>query len=115
IRPLLKLGHIPEVRNVGVVMRQNGAGELLDLGEPDWLPAKRMPGGGCGFDSAAHAQVVHATALRPEYRNRPSESRGWLIVPFATYRARARSRAAARSQSLQAWCSPSRLRPRRST
>jgi hypothetical protein len=37
-----------------IVMRQHGARKWLNFTKEGWLPAKRMPCGGCGFNAAAN-------------------------------------------------------------
>jgi hypothetical protein len=43
--------HVSKVRNVGVVVRENGAGERLNLGEPNGGPAEAVPRDGGRFDA----------------------------------------------------------------
>lgn len=49
--------HVPEVRNVWVVVGQHGVGEREYLGEPRRFPGKRLPGYGRRADAAAHASI----------------------------------------------------------
>jgi hypothetical protein len=46
-----KARHVSEVRNVGVVVRQDGARKRLNLREPHGEPAKRLPRRGRGLDA----------------------------------------------------------------
>jgi len=43
IFPLLELRDVAQVGHVGIVMRENRAGELLDLGHADAFPSEGMP------------------------------------------------------------------------
>jgi hypothetical protein len=51
--------HVAKVRNVRVVMREDGGRKRLDLGEPCGLPAQWLPSNRGRLDPAAHAAVAH--------------------------------------------------------
>jgi hypothetical protein len=53
-------GEVAVKRNVGIVVRQHGAREGLDLAESHRTPAKRRPRNCRGLDAATHAQVSHS-------------------------------------------------------
>jgi hypothetical protein len=63
IRPLLKLRHVAPVRNIGVVMREHGAGERFDFRERDSFPAEWIPRDRCRFDATANTQETHFVSL----------------------------------------------------
>ncbi len=50
-------GHVAEVRDVRVAVREHGARERIRLGEPGGLEPERLPGEAHGLDAAAHAAV----------------------------------------------------------
>lgn len=58
--PGLPLGDVAQIRDIRVVVRENGAGKRLNLAEGYRRPAERVPGHGGGFDAGADGEVFHS-------------------------------------------------------
>jgi hypothetical protein len=63
IRPILELRHVAKVGHMRVVMRQDGAGKLLDFSERERLPSERVPSNRRRLDAAAYGEVFHGSSL----------------------------------------------------
>jgi len=48
------LGHVSEIGDVWVVVREYRAWEWFDLAEANWGPSQAMPRNGGRFNAAAH-------------------------------------------------------------
>ena len=59
IGPLLVACHVAKVRDIWVMVREDGGGELLDLREGQWHPPKRVPRLRRCLDAGAYGQVAH--------------------------------------------------------
>jgi hypothetical protein len=56
-------GEVAMKRRFGIVVRQHGAGERLNLAKESGLPAKRMPSNGRSLDARTDGTVNHAASL----------------------------------------------------
>ncbi len=57
------LCQILKIRHIGIVMRQDLLRKFFDLSKAHRFPPQVMPSNSCGFDAAAHGQVLHCAAF----------------------------------------------------
>src|SRR3990167_656869 len=63
IGPILELGHVAEIGNFGIVMFENGARKLLDLGYERAAPAERVPRHAGRFNVRTYRSKDHAALM----------------------------------------------------
>ena len=63
IGPLSELSHVPAIRDVRVMVRENGTWELLNLRKPCGRPTHVMPRYGSCFNAGADRDVLHRLPL----------------------------------------------------
>jgi hypothetical protein len=61
-------GHVSKVRHIGVMVLQQAAGEVLDLGHSGAFPTKGEPRNRSCLDAAEEAEIPHLPAFLPRLK-----------------------------------------------